>query len=297
MPEDFGARLRQHREKHEIALATVAEQTKIKLSLLEELERDDISHWPTGIFRRAFVRAYAAAIGMDRETAVKEFLERFPEPVESDEPPVPENGNGHRASSSGPPTRFRYLMASLLARLRGEEVETPANESIARSIAPPVAARSARISPAPPAAEIETDLVLMSTPEPVPLPEPLLLAEPEIEAPDAPELSTEPPNVLDLQLAARICTDLSRLDDINHVAPLLEDVATLLRAVGLIVWVWDARASELMPVFTHGYSDYVLSLVPKVRRESDNATAAAFRTAQTTTVASTEHASGALVVP
>lgn len=295
MPEGFGARLRQQREKHEIALATIAEQTKIKLSLLEELERDDISHWPTGIFRRAFVRAYAGAIGMDRETAVKEFLERFPEPVESDEPSVPENGNGHAPSRSGPPTRFRYLVTSLLARLRGEEVETPANESIARSIAPSARARSARISPRP--AEIETDIVSMSTPEPASLPEPSPLPEPELAAQPEPELAAEPVPVLDLQLAARICTDFSRLNDINHVAPLLEDAATLLRAVGLIVWVWDARAGELMPVFTHGYSDYVLSLVPKVRRDSDNATAAAFRTAQTTMVASTEHASGALVVP
>ena len=291
MPEGFGARLRQQREKHEIALATIAEQTKIKLSLLDELERDDISHWPTGIFRRAFVRAYAAAIGMDQETAVKEFLERFPEPVESDEQSVPENGNGHGRSSSGPPTRFRYLVTSLLARLRGEEVETPASESIARSISRPAPARTSR------PAEIETDVVLMSTPEPAPLPEPSPLPEPEIAALPAQELSAEPGPVLDLQLAARICTDFSRLNDINHVAPLLEDAATLLRAVGLIVWVWDARASELMPVFTHGYSDYVLSLVPKVRRDSDNATAAAFRTAQTTMVESTDHASGALVVP
>lgn len=124
---------------------------------------------------------------------------------------------------------------------------------------------------------------------PPPAPEPI--------PPPAPEVSIEAAPGLDLQLAARICTDFSRLDDIGHIAPLLEDAAQLLDAVGLIVWVWEARTSELMPVFTHGYSDYVLSLVPKVKRDSDNATAAAFRTAQITVVASTEHASGALVVP
>jgi transcriptional regulator with XRE-family HTH domain len=285
MPEGFGARLRQQREKQEIALATIAEQTKIKLSLLDELEREDISHWPTGIFRRAFVRAYAAAIGMDQETAVREFLERFPEPVEDAEPSPGENGNGHAAPTSAPPTRFRYLVASLLARLRGEEIETPASESIARSIRPAASAVSVRISR--PAVEIES----ASEPvfEPTPAPEPI--------PPPAPEVSIEAAPGLDLQLAARICTDFSRLDDVGHVAPLLEDVAKLLHAVGLIVWVWEARTSELLPVFTHGYSDYVLSLVPKVRRDSDNATAAAFRTAQITVVGSTEHASGALVVP
>ena len=76
MLEKLGARLRQRREEQQIALSTIAEQTKIKLSLLEELERDDVSHWPTGIFRRAFIRAYALAIGLDPDVIVREFLER-----------------------------------------------------------------------------------------------------------------------------------------------------------------------------------------------------------------------------
>ena len=82
MPESFGARLRQRRERQDIALATIAEQTKIKLSLLEALERDDVSHWPSGIFRRAFIRAYAHAIGLDPDVVVREFLEVYPDPVE-----------------------------------------------------------------------------------------------------------------------------------------------------------------------------------------------------------------------
>ena len=49
MPESFGARLRQHRESQGIDLFTIAERTKIKLPLLEALERDDVSGWPSGI--------------------------------------------------------------------------------------------------------------------------------------------------------------------------------------------------------------------------------------------------------
>src|SRR3981081_2204893 len=82
MPESFGARLRQRREKQQIALTTIAEQTKIKLSLLEALERDDLWHWPEGIFRRAFVRAYAQAIGREPRVVVREFLEVLPDPIE-----------------------------------------------------------------------------------------------------------------------------------------------------------------------------------------------------------------------
>ena len=57
MHQSLGGRLRERREQQQISLTTIAEQTKIKASLLEELERDDISHWPIGIFRRSFIRA------------------------------------------------------------------------------------------------------------------------------------------------------------------------------------------------------------------------------------------------
>src|SRR6478672_364512 len=82
LPESFGARLRQRRERQHIALSTIAEQTKIKLSLLEALERDDVSHWPAGIFRRAFIRAYAHAIALEPDVVVREFLELYPDPIE-----------------------------------------------------------------------------------------------------------------------------------------------------------------------------------------------------------------------
>src|SRR5436305_4582925 len=76
----FGPRLRQERERRQISLTSIAENTKIGRSLLAALERDDFSRWPTGIFRRSFVRAYAQAIGLDADEIVKEFVERFPDP-------------------------------------------------------------------------------------------------------------------------------------------------------------------------------------------------------------------------
>src|SRR6476620_1252902 len=76
----FGPRLRLERERRQISLTSIAENTKISRSLLEALERDDVSRWPTGIFRRSFLRAYAQAIGLDADEIVKEFAERFPDP-------------------------------------------------------------------------------------------------------------------------------------------------------------------------------------------------------------------------
>lgn len=120
MPESFGARLRQRRERQQIALATIAEQTKIKVSLLEGLERDDVSHWPSGIFRRAFIRAYAHTIGLEPDVIVREFLELYPDPSEivATTPPVA-SGTDRGQDGAGPPTRFRYLVSSAIGSLPG----------------------------------------------------------------------------------------------------------------------------------------------------------------------------------
>jgi hypothetical protein len=80
MRDSLGARLRAQRERKRIALSTIAERTKIRASVFESLERDDPSGWPSGIYRRAFVRAYADAIGLDPEPVVREFVARFPDP-------------------------------------------------------------------------------------------------------------------------------------------------------------------------------------------------------------------------
>jgi transcriptional regulator with XRE-family HTH domain len=78
--ESFGRRLRRERERRQIALTSIAENSKISVSLLRDLERDDVSKWPPGIFRRSFMRAYAQAIGLDVEATMREFLSRFPDP-------------------------------------------------------------------------------------------------------------------------------------------------------------------------------------------------------------------------
>ena len=78
----FGKRLRLERERRRITLDSIAANTKIGFALLQGLERDDVSRWPSGIFRRSFIREYAAAIGLDPDETTREFLERFPDPAE-----------------------------------------------------------------------------------------------------------------------------------------------------------------------------------------------------------------------
>ena len=75
---DFGARIRQAREQRGISLRQMAETTKISVSVLEALERNDISRLPGGIFSRGFVRSYAVEIGVDPEQTVRDFMAQFP---------------------------------------------------------------------------------------------------------------------------------------------------------------------------------------------------------------------------
>ena len=74
---DFGAQLRDARERKGISLRQIAASTKISVAALEGLERNDISKLPGGIFSRAFVRSYALEVGLDPDETVKQFLERF----------------------------------------------------------------------------------------------------------------------------------------------------------------------------------------------------------------------------
>jgi cytoskeleton protein RodZ len=74
---DFGGKLRLARERRGISLRQIAASTKISIAALEALERNDISKLPGGIFSKAFVRSYAAEVGLDPDETAREFLERF----------------------------------------------------------------------------------------------------------------------------------------------------------------------------------------------------------------------------
>ena len=75
---DFGTRMKKQREEHGVTLRQIADSTKISVGILEALERNDVSRLPGGIFSRAFLRLYAAEIGLDPEQTVLDFLTSFP---------------------------------------------------------------------------------------------------------------------------------------------------------------------------------------------------------------------------
>jgi helix-turn-helix protein len=104
-----------------MALRTISENTKVSVPLLEGLEADDISRWPGGIFRRAFVRSYAEAVGLDPDDVYKRFEQQYkPTPSPGAEgigaaelTPLEQQGRGVRPVSPfrglSVPSRARYL--------------------------------------------------------------------------------------------------------------------------------------------------------------------------------------------
>ena len=75
---DFGVKMRHLREERGVSLRQIADVTRISVSVLKALERNDISRLPGGIFTRSFVRSYAIEVGLDPEQTVRDFLVQFP---------------------------------------------------------------------------------------------------------------------------------------------------------------------------------------------------------------------------
>jgi transcriptional regulator with XRE-family HTH domain len=299
MLESFGARLRQQREQHGIDLVAIAEQTKIKRSLLEALERDDLSQWPSGIFRRAYVRNYAQAIGLDPDATVQLFLQVHPETADvAALSEIASLADGARAPNGSASTRLRTMMGSALGSFSlFRRHASPADDASAAEPAAPAFGDTAYTltlrPPVPVTPQFDTEIgtldadpVSEAPPAPIELPEPVTeMAEP-VKDPD-----------IDLLAVARLCTEFSRIADPAGMQPQLQACVELLEANGLIVWLWDVDAAGLRPALASGYPERLLAQLPTVSREADNATAEAFRSAHACVIHGDAHASGALVVP
>jgi transcriptional regulator with XRE-family HTH domain len=142
----LGAYLRAERERRGLALRAISENTKVSLPLLEGLEADDISRWPGGIFRRAFVRAYAEAVGLDPDDIFKRFEQQHRPPAA--EGMVAEAGFGAaEATLLEHSTRGRRTMAlrAVSASKRVRVLGTAADLTVAMVLAFGSAAAGSRL--------------------------------------------------------------------------------------------------------------------------------------------------------
>jgi transcriptional regulator with XRE-family HTH domain len=271
----FGARLRAHRERQQISLPTIAAKMKVRLSLLEQLESDQLAYWPKGIFGRSYLRDYARAIGLEPEAVVREFRELYP-----DEPLDPFSANGHGAEEAeaahpAPAARLRRLVTAAISAVPRRNQR---DESIPQSPLEP-----ALPPPAPPPLEP------VATVEAAPAPVPDFQSSERRRGGDRRGLS--------IHAAAELCSKLACALDVRDVTALLAEAARLLEAVGIVVWFWDSRSTALVPSVAHGYSAAVLASLPPVRVDESNAIAAAFRSGEPRTVDGSDDVTGAVVVP
>ncbi len=103
---------------------------------------------------------------------------------------------------------------------------------------------------------------------------------------------------LNLPDAAELCVDLARVMDSRDVPALLERVARVLDAKGVIVWMVDAAGGVLHPSLSHGYPEKVLNRLGTLEVDSDNVTSLAFRSVRPQMMAgASPGAAGAVAVP
>lgn len=76
--ETFVTRLRRHRQRNRISIEEIAVETRVRPDLIAALENNDLSTWPRGVYARAWIRAYASAVGLDPIDTVDEFCRLFP---------------------------------------------------------------------------------------------------------------------------------------------------------------------------------------------------------------------------
>jgi hypothetical protein len=99
----LGERLKRQRERSGVTLQQISQNTKVPASLFAGLEKGDCSRWPAGLYARAYIRAYAEAIGLSAEETVEEFVAAFGTVIKSD-------GIDASASASRTPNALRLSL-------------------------------------------------------------------------------------------------------------------------------------------------------------------------------------------
>ncbi|WP_232324770.1 helix-turn-helix domain-containing protein [Halobacillus mangrovi] len=78
MEMDIGSRLREARESKGLSLEEVQENTKIQKRYLQAIENNEFKVLPGKFYTRAFIREYAAAVGLDPEQVMEEHKGELP---------------------------------------------------------------------------------------------------------------------------------------------------------------------------------------------------------------------------
>ncbi len=109
------------------------------------------------------------------------------------------------------------------------------------------------------------------------------------------ELALNP--AVDWPATSRLCSEFARVRETGQLPMLLERVAAVLDAAGIVVWTPDAGAADLRPALTCGYAPQALAHIRAIAVDDDNATAGAYQDRQIRVVRGDGQANGAIAVP
>jgi hypothetical protein len=80
------AELRRARMARGLSLTEISRRTRIGVGYLRKIDDGDLQGLPAGFYARAFVRAYADAVGLDGELVVSRLADRLPSAESSPQP-------------------------------------------------------------------------------------------------------------------------------------------------------------------------------------------------------------------
>ena len=80
----LGEKLRLARQNAKLTTAQVAAATRMKVQMIEDIEREDFRHIAAPIYGKGFIRLYAEKVGLAAQPLIEEYMERFvaPKPIQ-----------------------------------------------------------------------------------------------------------------------------------------------------------------------------------------------------------------------
>jgi cytoskeletal protein RodZ len=173
----FGEFLRVARERRGLTLQQIASETRIPWRHLDAIERGNLDAIPPGMYRRAEIRAYADAVGLDRGLALSQFEHALGSSVAPLATPADDPADdGHTRVTWRALGALGVVVAATMFAVslwNGERSSAAANEVPAASVAPvtpPIAPPEASAQVVPSPAPVRSAVVPVATNEPVAAP-------------------------------------------------------------------------------------------------------------------------------
>lgn len=114
----FGARLREAREAAGISIGDVSSRTRLAVDQIRAIEEENLDKLPEPVYVRAFLRAYAKALGLEEGPIVEDYVTRYDGGAVQIAQHTPEESFREVEYVSGPrPSRLKFAVLILLLAL------------------------------------------------------------------------------------------------------------------------------------------------------------------------------------